>query len=461
MKKAYFLIAILFLLTIFCGAASPQSYSVTGTDMVMRFPNDYAVFGQNGQMNDVQVSGWTEADTDSQVDYMRDSGCLLYAIQMDGYDEIYIDSDSYAESRSMQDFTQFCKKNTGKSDDELLDELAAVGFLRGPDTTVDGYTSEVYKLVTVNGEKYGYAVGKFGDGQYVVEYNTVKNGKAIRLEMYTSGGTPHESQIGTLREIVGSIAYTRGANGFLSQYILGTNGAALLPWIILGIVVIAAVIILIVMLRKWRKKHPKQKQALPQENGQSSMQQNAQQASFTYGAPTEPPRTEEWQQKPIQQSPPYQQPQAGPQHVTGEYTQFRQPMGGYAPQAQAQPEQPASGYEPYMPPASQETETQTQAGPQHVAGEYTQPRQPMSGYAPQAQAQPQQPASGYEPYMPSASQETQTQAGQTAAPQTQDAPMGGQMDMMEMLEKLSELKRQGMISPEEYERKKNELLRRL
>jgi len=409
MKKTYFLIAILFLLAIFCGAASPQSYSVTGTDMVMRFPNDYAVFGQNGQMNDVQVSGWTEADTDSLVDYMRDSGCLLYATQMDWYDEIYIDSDSYAESRSMQDFTQFCKKNTGKSDGELLNELAAAGFLRGPNTTIDGYMSETYELVTINGEKYGYAVGKFEDEQYVVEYNTVKNGKAIRLEMYTSGA-PHESQIGTLQEIVGSIAYTRGANGFLSQYMLGTNGAALISWIILGIVAIAAIIILIIILHRRRKKHLKQKQAEIQENGWPNATQNAYQSPVTYGEPyktAEPQQTGVWQQTPVRQ------------------TSYQTPPTQPVPQPQT---------------------------PSGVAPGYGQ------NAVPQAQPMPQtgqQSAPGSQPYTPV------SQPGPQTSDPAATAPAGGQVDIMEMLEKLSELKRQGILTPEEYEYKKNELLRRL
>lgn len=420
-------IALAFLCVfLLCGAAAPQaSYKVTGTNMVIKFPEDYVIYGQDGVLSsNGGAIGWSEEQIDALLDYMKDNQTLLYATQIDEYDEIYIDSDSFADSRSMKDFTKFCEAHSEMDDKELLSKLEEATYFRGPESVVENYTSKSMEVVTINGEKYGYAVGVFDNDDkegYVLEYDTVKNGKAIRLEMYTTG-EPHEDQIDTFRGIMKTIGYTRGASGFPSQYILGTNGAALIPWIIFGIVVIAAIIILIIILHRWRKKHPKQKQAAAQENGWPNATQNAYQSPITYGEPyktAEPPQTGAWKQAPVRQTPYQTPPGAAP---------------GYGqnavPQAQPMPQtgqQSAPDSQPYTPVSQPDPQTQTAVG--------------------QTEDMPV------------------NRSAQTAVPQTSDpaatAPAGGQVDIMEMLEKLSELKRQGILTPEEYEYKKNELLRRL
>lgn len=418
MKKIGSFLLILVLVLCLCAAAAPGSYLVTGTDMVLKFPSDYVVFGQNGPMSGNEAAaGLTKADIDETVALMKQTATSLYATQIDQYDTIYIDSDSFAESRGMQDFTKFCKTNNEMSDKELLAKLEEATYLRGPNIAVEDYSSESMEIVTINGEKYGYAVGVFSDEtgeQYVLEYNTVKNGKAIRLEMYISSGAPHDDQVEAFRRIVQSIGYQRGADSFLSQYIFGTNGAALIPWIVLGICVIAAAIVLAVLLRIRRKKHPKPAKQ-QEEVSQPQWQNQSGQVQNPYQEPQPQAQPQIWQQE-VQPQSPVQQPVTQPTMLSSIYGQASAPVTPAEPQ---QMQQTGTNWEPEPPGAALGSVTASQ----------------QTAIPPQAPVQ--QPVSPQEPI------------GQTDT------------DVVKMLESLAELKRQGILTPEEYEMKKSELLRRL
>ena len=442
MKKLCSIILVLFFVFFLCGAAAPQaSYSVTGTNMVLRFPDDYVIYGQDGALSgNGGVMDWDKEEVDSLLDYMKENRILLYATQIDEYDEIYVDSASFAATRSMQDFTKFYENHSEMDDKELLSKLEEATYLRGPESVVENYTSKSMEVVTINGEKYGYAVGVFEnefEERYVLEYDTVKNGKAIRLEMYTTG-EPHEDQINAFRGIMETIGYTRGANGFLSQYILGTNGAALLPWIILGVCVIAAIVVLIVLLRIRRKKHPKIKGTAYEPQGgpysplpqyppslstyEKSAPPQEQAAPHVYERPTPP---QEQAPPPVYERPTPPQEQAPP-------PMYERPT---PPQEQAPPPM----YERPTPP-------QEQAPPPT----YERPAPPQEQAAPSVYERPASPQE----------QVTPPVYGKPAPPQERTTTPG-EADVVKLLETLAELKRQGVLSPEEYEYKKNELLRRL
>lgn len=155
--------------------------------------------------------------------------------------------------------------------------------------------------------------------------------------MYINGGEPHADQEDTFRKIIGSIGYTRGAAGFFSQAYWGINGAALLPWIILGAAVIAGIVVLIVLLRIRRKKHPKQKKDVPQ------------------GAPYTPPAPQNQGQPYGQGMPPYTTPQnQGQQYqpVQPQQTSY-EPPAAPQPYQPVQPTQPTMGGEPQQQPTQQ------------------------------------------------------------------------------------------------------------
>ena len=423
MKKLCSIILVLFFVFFLCGAAAPQaSYSVTGTNMVLRFPDDYVIYGQDGALSgNGGVMDWDKEEVDSLLDYMKENRILLYATQIDEYDEIYVDSASFAATRSMQDFTKFYENHSEMDDKELLSKLEEATYLRGPESVVENYTSKSMEVVTINGEKYGYAVGVFEnefEERYVLEYDTVKNGKAIRLEMYTTG-EPHEDQINAFRGIMETIGYTRGANGFLSQYILGTNGAALLPWIILGVCVIAAIVVLIILLRIRRKKHPKIKGTAyePQGGPYSPL-------------PQYPPSLSTYEKSAPSQEPVYERPAP--------------------PQEQAVPpmyERPAPPQEQAAPPVYERpTPPQEQAPPPM----YERPTPPQEQAPPPVYERPTPPQEQAPPPV-----------YERPAPPQERTTTPGEADVVKLLETLAELKRQGVLSPEEYEYKKNELLRRL
>lgn len=415
MKKLGSMLLVLIFVVCLCAAAAPgNSFEVTGTNMVLQIPKDYVVFDQKGvAAGDAAAAGWDKPQIAEQIEFMQNVGTLLYAEQIDRFDTIYVDCDSFMGARDIQDFTKFCQ-TSGKNDEELIAALEEASYYKGPNAEIEDYINETAEIVTINGEKYGYSVGYY-EGEYgnqhVIGYSTVKNGKAICVEMYIDSGEPKDSQIQTLRNIIQSVGYTRGAAGFLSQFYSGINmtGAALLPLLILGVVVIAAVVVLIIFLRIRRKKHPKQKKEAQQGMPLSPN------GSYTPPAPQQPYMPQDGYQKP------------------------QQSFNGWepiAPQTQTQPIQQPISQQAQTPPV--EPVPQPPIEPQQP--EIQQMQQPET---PQMQP-PVAPPPVYE---------------QPGAPPPQNT--AGQTDIVKLLENLAELKRQGVITPEEYEIKKAELLRRL
>lgn len=145
-----------------CGAAAPAySFEITGINMVISFPDDYVVFGQEGPMTDnAAAAGWDKESISQTASWLREDDILLYASQFDGYDNIYLDSSSYDTTLRMQDFTKYCAE-TDRSDAELLEALEEASTFRGANADITNYTNERAELVSVNGEKYGYSLGYF------------------------------------------------------------------------------------------------------------------------------------------------------------------------------------------------------------------------------------------------------------------------------------------------------------
>ena len=432
MKKICSLLLALVCIVCLCGAGAPVNpFNVTGTNMIVSFPDDYVIFGQKGPMTDnAAAAGWDKSMINNMVAAMREDGTLLFASQVDGYDNIYIGSDSYEESRGMQDFTKFCRES-GKSDAELLAALEEAAVFRGTERKIKDYTNDGVEIATVNGEKYGYSMGHFVDSvgeQYVLEYATVKNGKSIRFEMYISSGEPHADQVQTFRDIIQSIAYARGADSFLSEAFGTVNGAALIPWIVLGVAVIVGIVVLVVLLRIRRKKHPKPKKGTPQ------------------GGPYTPPAPQNPGQ-PYMTRQPYQ---AGPRPQDAPPPSQWQPG---APQNAGNTQQGA-----YTPPVVQRSESQPPiTPPQQPASEQPAPQEPVVPVQP-PHTEPVQTAPSYG----QSEVRPQQPLAQPGQPTPQTPPTSpGQTDIVALMENLAELKRQGILSPEEYEYKKSELLRRL
>lgn len=439
MKKICSLLLALVCIVCLCGAGAPVNpFNVTGTNMIVSFPDDYVIFGQKGPMTDnAAAAGLNQEMINTGIAGMQELGTLLMAIQLDGYDHILVDSNFFEGTRNMQDFTKFCRES-GKSDAELLASLEEMTVFREREKEIEDSVNDTMEIVTVNGEKYGYAVGHFdsGDGfgnQYLQEYVTVKNGRYIRFDMVING-EPHADQVQTLRDIIQSIAYTRGADSFLSEAFGTVNGAALIPWIVLGVAVIVGIVVLVVLLRIRRKKHPKPKKGTPQGE------------PFPQGGPYTPPAPQNPGQ-PYMTRQPYQ---AGPRPQDAPPPSQWQPG---APQNAGNTQQGA-----YTPPVVQRSESQPPVTPpQQPVSEQPAPQEPVVSAQP-PRTEPVQTA----PFYGQGTVPPQQPVAQPGQPTPQTPPTSpGQTDIVALMENLAELKRQGILSPEEYEYKKSELLRRL
>ncbi|MEA4853080.1 MAG: hypothetical protein VB082_02250 [Christensenella sp.] len=420
MKKIISVLLSIIVCLLILGTAGATSgvYELIEPSITLAIPQDYVVYDQKGVISgNANAAGKDQASIDDVTAWMRTDEFYLEAEQIDGYDNIDVCFDSYSETVGIKDLTQYVK-SAGRSEKEILDELDTAINLRTANDTDYGYTNETCELLTINGETYAHSVGYFDDEygkQYVDEYHTVKNGKWIRIEMYINGNqAPTADQLNTMDSVMKSVAYKRGAAGFLSQAMFGMNGAMLLPFVVIGIVIIAAVIVLLVVLLKRRKKKHLAAQSAPSSGDSSAPPQ---------GRSPKPPIAPITPSSPVQQAPIEPQPpvQQNPiQQVPVQQAPIEsQPPVQQNPIQQVPVQQVPVVEEQPSPALTQES---------HVI-------QPVFKEDTPAQQQPpvQQP-----PVQPEEEQ-----------------------DVYKLLEELSELRKRGVITEEDFRLKKKELLKRL